>query len=179
LRVRGALTLLFSFFTTSSLYGYSIKDLHKDRYWHTLLHVRDGKSEIDDEKFFLSKTGKDDPQAELQATIKALKNDTNRTFCRFPARSQWILKKIPALKDGTGSYSCKEIDSLIEDFRPKSVSLIFPTAHINSPASMYGHSFLRIDNDKKTPLISSYKLFSSDRRDKWTVFCLLWAYRWI
>jgi hypothetical protein len=154
LQGRGVRLYLFFLLIPLSLLSYDISNLYDDRYWHTLLHFKDGKSEIDDKKFFLSKDGKTDSKAELKATIDALLRDKNQTFCRFPARSRWILEKLPTLKDKIGEYSCKEIDKLIDDFKPKSISLIFPTAHINSPASMYGHSFLRVDNDKKTPLIS-------------------------
>ena len=91
---------------------------------------------------------------ELEATIKALKKNTDETFCKFPARSQWILEKLPKLKADIGEYSCKSIDNIIKEYNPTNISLIFPTAHINSPASMYGHTFLRVDNDKKTPLLS-------------------------
>lgn len=151
---RGVSFCLFLFFIPLSLFSYDIFNLYNDRYWHTLLHFKNGKSEIDDKKFFLSDRGKHNPKAELQATIKALQSDKERIFCKFPARVQWIYKMLPALEDEIGVYSCSEIDKIIEDYNPQSVSLIFPTAHINSPASMYGHSFLRIDGDSKTPLLS-------------------------
>ena len=151
---RGVGLCLFLSFIPSSLFSYDISNLHKEHYWHTLLHFKNGESEIDDKKFFLSKDGKNSPKAELQATIETLIKDKNRIFCKFPARSQWIIKKLPQLQKEIGDYECSEIDKIIEDYNPKSISLIFPTAHINSPASMYGHSFLRVDNDSKTPLLS-------------------------
>jgi hypothetical protein len=135
--------------------------LYDEPYWHTLLHFKDGESEIDSPSFFLSKHGKQSPKAELNATIYALKTDANQTFCKYPARSRWLLKKLPILKKEIGSYSCKRVDKLIDDFNPTQVSLIFPTAFLNSPASMYGHSFLRIDNDKKTPLLSQALNYSA------------------
>ncbi len=151
---RGIKLCLFLFFLPLSLFSFDISNLHNDRYWHTLLHFKNGVSEIDDKKFFLSLHGKHDPKSELQATIKALLKDKNKIFCQFPARSQWILQKLPKLQEEIGNYSCAEIDKIIEDYNPKGISLIFPTAHINAPASMYGHSFLRVDHDKKTPLLS-------------------------
>ena len=33
--------------------------------------------------------------------------------------------------------------------------MVFPTSHINSPASMYGHTFIKISSSKDTPLISN------------------------
>ncbi len=141
-------------FIPFSLFSYDISNLYNDCYWHTLLHFKNGKSEIDDKKFFLSEHGKHNPKAELQATIKALQTDKDKIFCKFPARVQWIYKMLPELELEVGVYSCREMDKIIEDYNPQTVSLIFPTAHINSPASMYGHSFLRVDNDSKTPLLA-------------------------
>jgi hypothetical protein len=37
---------------------------------------------------------------------------------------------------------------------PQKVTLVFPTAHINSPASMFGHTFLRIDSSMESKLMS-------------------------
>jgi len=160
LQVRGfKFLILLLFFSPHFLFSFNFSskifsNLHNDRYWHTLLHFKNGESEIDDEKFFLSPNGKQDAKAELKETIKALLRDKNEIICRFPARINWIMKKLPELKSEVGEYSCKEIDKLIDDFDPKQISLIFPTAHINSPASMYGHTLLRIDADKDTPLLS-------------------------
>ncbi len=160
MQVRGlrflSLLLLLSplFLLSFNFSSKNFSNLHNDRYWHTLLHFKNGESEIDDEKFFLSLNGKQDAKEELKETIKALLEDKDKIICRFPARINWIMEKLPELKSELGDYSCKEIDKLIEDFDPKHISLIFPTAHINSPASMYGHTLLRIDADKKTPLIS-------------------------
>jgi len=52
------------------------QQLYNHRYWHLLLHYRNNvfggvTSEVDDQNFFLSPNGKTDPQAELEATIRA------------------------------------------------------------------------------------------------------------
>ena len=151
--------ILFPFFTPLFLFSFDFSspkllNLHDDRYWHTLLHFRNGKSEIDDKKFFLSPDGKHDAKVELEATIKALLQDKNETVCRFPARINWLMEKLPELQNEIETPQCNKIEKIIKEFDPNYVSLIFPTAHINSPASMYGHTFLRIDSDKKTPLLS-------------------------
>jgi hypothetical protein len=125
-----------------------MKNLHNDPYWHTLLHFIDGESEIDDPNFFLSTNGKKDPKSELEATIKYIKK--GEIDCRYPARIQWLKTKMEL-----GEHSCKEFDDLIAKYNPNFIYIIFPTAHINSPASMYGHTFLRIDKDEHTLLISN------------------------
>ena len=47
----------------------------------------------------------------------------------------------------------------------KYVTIVFPTAHINSPASMYGHTFLRVSSNEETPLISNAVNFAAKTDD--------------
>jgi hypothetical protein len=76
--------------------------LHQDRYWHTLLHYKKGligtRSLIDDPRFFLAKDGKYNPEAELDATIRAIfRNETGGgkpAACRLVARYDWIREKL-------------------------------------------------------------------------------------
>ena len=79
-----------------------IERLSQTSQWHRLLHFKNGKSEIDDEKFFFAKDGKRDARAELRASIEKLiadkSDDENSTLCYYPARSHWILEQFPTLK---------------------------------------------------------------------------------
>ncbi len=125
-----------------------------DAYWLKLLHFKDGKSEIDDPKFFLSKKGKIDPKAEFEATIDAIKTDSNIS-CRYPARVDYIYKNYSYLVEDIPKKECQELDMLLSKISPKRVILIFPTAHINSPASMFGHTFFIIRGDEKSILMSN------------------------
>ncbi len=133
-------------------------NLSQDKSWYRLLHYKDGESEIDDKRFFLSKNGKTDPKDELKKTIELLikdkSDDDNSTFCRFPARANWIIKKLPSLQNEIYQPKCKLLHDSLKSLRAKSLTLVFPTAHINSPASMFGHTFLRIDSDDNMPLTS-------------------------
>ncbi|MCH9814046.1 MAG: DUF4105 domain-containing protein [Epsilonproteobacteria bacterium] len=130
--------------------------LHHDRYWHTLLHYKNGESEIDDPNFFLDPLGKRDPQAELNATIQALLEAKDQSIvCRFPARAKWLSEKLPHFDRLLKYKRCDTLEETIIAYSPHFMTLVFPTAHINSPASMYGHTFLRVDSDQNTPLISN------------------------
>lgn len=132
------------------------KNLSDSRYWHILLHMPSETSEIDDEVFFLSPNGMDNAEAELEATIAALVNeevfDDNATACRFPARKWWLSKELN-MKD-LPQVECRKFDDLVGRVDPQAVSLIFPSAYINSPASMFGHTFLRIDSSYKSKMLS-------------------------
>ncbi|MGP1581076.1 MAG: Lnb N-terminal periplasmic domain-containing protein [Wolinella sp.] len=164
----GILLCAFAILSPLCLFAHSFEteELHKDPQWHTLLHFRNGASEVDDPKFFLSPTGKKDPKAELLATIDALRNDPSDDedsyACRFPARA-WFLQKsgveIPPKK-------CEKLNRTIREIDPQKLILSFPTAHINSPASMFGHTLLRIDGSNDTSLTShaiNYAAFTDER----------------
>ena len=131
-----------------------IKKLSNDPYWHILLHFKDGKSEIDDSSFFLASDGYKSPKSELNATIEHIKAKDMDMLCRYPARIAWIKEKIPKLFTTYKFTSCEKLEKLFKNNPPNHMSLIFPTAHVNSPASMFGHTFLRVDSNISTPLIS-------------------------
>jgi hypothetical protein len=120
------------------------------------LHFDGDESEIDDNRFFLSAEGKTSPYEELHATIDSLVNenyfDDNATACRFPARRDWLVSQLNM--KNLPNVSCTEFDIVMKKLRPKSATLIFPAAHINSPASMFGHTLLRINSDYNSKLLS-------------------------
>ncbi len=49
---------------------------------------------------------------------------------------------------------CNELENFLKALSPRSATLVFPTAYMNSPASMFGHTLIRIDGDYQSRLIS-------------------------
>ena len=135
-----------------------LSNLSKEPQWRRLLHFKNGESEIDDKHFFFSKEGKKNPTSELQAFVSKLisdkSDDDNATLCRYPSRSTWILQELPELKKRIFVPQCKKLKREIKEIGAKKVTLILASAHMNSPASAFGHTFLRIDNNPNTPLLS-------------------------
>ncbi len=139
--------------------------------------MREGESEIDDPRFFLSKNGKYDPKAELNATINALFNETrfddNSTACLFPARKWWLEKELQI--KNFPKVTCNEFDKTVERLSPKSATIVFPAAHINSPASMFGHTFLRINSHYKSKLLAyavNYAAEADENRENAITFAV-------
>lgn len=134
--------------------AHSLK-LSKARYWHLLMHSPQDESEIDDDAFFMAKDGKNNLISELDATIRHLNEDSNRSdeslFCRFPARRFWLEHE---LNVSFGEGQCHSYNALVTKMDPQKATLVFPAAHINSPASMFGHTFLRIDSSMDSKLMS-------------------------
>jgi len=83
------------------------------------------------------------------------KTDTKkRILCFYPSRSNWILKKFPSLVTKITLPKCEALKKEIETLDVKQVTLILASAHINSPASAFGHTFLRLDTNEETVLAS-------------------------
>ena len=152
------LLLLNTSLFSENNFNQEITKLAPTEEWHRLLHFKDGESEIDDPKFFFAEDGKTNPASELQATIERLisdkSDDENSTLCYYPSRSHWILEKIPQLNEKIYHPKCKGLEKELKELGAKYITVILASAHINSPASAFGHTFLRIDNNPKTPLLS-------------------------
>jgi hypothetical protein len=129
------------------------------REWLVLGHYRERtfggwRSEVDAPHFFLAAAGKDDPQAELEATIRAFfappvdpeaeqqSLQAQHPQCRFPARFRWIVERLRA---EIPARPCPRFEEWRAGLRAQSATLIFASAYLNNPASMFGHTLLRLD----------------------------------
>ena len=147
--------------------------LQDDRYWDILLFYKPAaggrKSLVDDPKFFLAPDGKHDPGTELTATIEAFFDNTLSppARCRFPARYEWLKGTLPIDETRLPATECPRLDNTLRIINAKSASLIFSSGHMNAPASMFGHTFLRLDGDYESPLLSYAVNYAAtiDRRD--------------
>lgn len=107
-------------------------------------------SRIDDPSFFYSKFGKHDPEKELKAYLKALRNNSNLEdlICKRPARFRVVNEKFKLVEKGLVKVpSCERLEKWKAGLGKKAIALIFPAAYLNNPASMYGHTFLRFNSN--------------------------------
>jgi len=122
------------------------------------------KSEIDDPNFFFAKDGATNPSSELEATLDAFfsleKKDDNSSICKFPARYAWLKEQLHG--SDFPKANCVEYKKIFKRVDPKSTTLVFPAAHINSPASMFGHTFLRINSSYHSKLLSYAVNYAAD-----------------
>lgn len=150
--------------STSSRLGTQDSDLQalaQDKQWLDLLHYHQiglfsrFESQADDPAFFFSPTGKTDPEAELKATLHALANSdhaADSAICRFPARLHWLQSK--GHLNAVSTAGCHTFNEWFTKIDGESLTLAFPAAYLNSPSSMYGHTFIRINRKHgKNPLL--------------------------
>lgn len=129
----------------------ALQALSRHPQWLALLHFGrtsgpDGsyhrRSFVDDDAFFLSADGHRDPLAELEATVDQLARDASLR-CRFVARYQW-LQSLDLLNADDLSH-CEAYRQWRLQINAGSIALVFAASYLNSPSSMYGHTFLRVN----------------------------------
>lgn len=129
--------------------------------WLRLLHykqkfLRSAKSEVREAAFFISPFGAENPRAELVADLAAflapnaesVAHGTLRqpAACAFPARLAYLSRVFgEAFSSQLPSVSCPDFESWSRGIAARSVSIVFSSAYPNNPASMFGHTFLRLD----------------------------------
>ena len=132
------------------------------REWHLLLHYRQNflggyTSEQDGSDFFLAPDGKTNPQAELEATLAGFFSDAligeakQPVQCAFIARYHWLKEKLAFDDRRLTPQPCERFRNWMEALNPQSITVIFPSAFMNNPMSMFGHTFFRMDRRDQTP----------------------------
>jgi hypothetical protein len=117
----------------------------------------DVRGEADGPLFWLATDGKANPAAELDATIRSIwAGETSdprvqHPFCRFPARLMWLDEQLHIEPSRLPRRQCKRYAQFVGKLRASSVALIFSSYYLNSPASAFGHTFLRIHKGGGAP----------------------------
>ena len=161
--------------------------LHKDPQWLTLVHYHENlysagyTSQADDPAFFLSLNGKTSPKDELNATLNAILqpgSGNSHARCRFPARDAWLRDQLD-LPDTP--VSCPAYEEWSNALDTETVTLVFAASYLNSPSSMFGHTFLRLDppqEDEEADLLLANTIsYAADAAEHDSE--LLFAYRGI
>jgi len=134
--------------------------LAEKKAWLNLLHYKSTllgarKSQVDDEDFFFSEQGKQDAQAELEASLRGFFNykTSAHSRCLFPARFHWLNTQLN-FAENLRLMNCEKFNSWKQQFQAVQVTLLFPSMYLDNPASMFGHTFIRFDRADKNHLLS-------------------------
>lgn len=97
--------------------------------------------------FFISPSGKSDPQAELQATIATLFTEKQAQLqCRYLARTSWLKDILQIQPEDLAA--CPEREAWKAKLGAQEVYLVFAASDLSSAGSSFGHTFLRLHNPK-------------------------------
>ena len=133
------------------------KNLAQRSEWSALLHYKPRlflpgvKSLVDAHPFFNAPNGKYDPKAELEATLASFfssvddANADRHPQCTFIARYHWLKRELAIDSQRLVEQPCAQYHAWSKGLNAQQLTLVFPTAYLNNPASMFGHTLLRID----------------------------------
>ncbi|MBC7386260.1 MAG: DUF4105 domain-containing protein [Cryobacterium sp.] len=145
-----------------------LKEIAHSSEWRKLLHyhspfLRSERSDIDESSFFISPTGKADSISELKATldvflipeeaVKIRGRIGQPSACAFPARKAFLSRNLgevflESAEKVMKQSECKDYQTWSAGIRAHGVTLVFSSAYPNNPASMFGHTFLRLDRTR-------------------------------
>lgn len=119
--------------------------------WLALVHYQKTmfggyKATIGSDNFYLSKEGRTNPKAELEASIELFEGDDETTKCLFPARYIILKKEGFVYKEFP---KCDEFEQFKKDLRPSGVTLLFTDAYMNNSSSLFGHTLFRADTARE------------------------------
>ena len=128
--------------------------LAEKRTWQVLLHYQvplisqQSASLITNKSFFFHPQGNNNPQAELSTTLTHFflneGKDKDSAQCRFPARFQWLKQQLKLDLKQLPLRDCQSLNHWLNNLEVNDIAVIFPVAYLNNPASMFGHSFLKL-----------------------------------
>lgn len=130
---------------------------------------------VDSPAFFNATGGKDDPRAELEATLARFfapmpaAADAQHPQCAFIARYGWLDQQLQFDPARLPRADCRRYREWREALNAEHLTLVFASAYLNNPSSMYGHTLLRVDardQDERTRLLAYTINFAADTDEK-------------
>lgn len=151
------------------------KKLYNQPYWHTIIHYKktftgNYESLVDDPAFFFASNGKTDPSSEMEETIRAFfrekEEEKTHATAKFSARYKWLREKLEIDTDKIPYNGDKDfLSQYYENVNPSKAVVVFPAGYMNSPASMYGHTFIIIESDSGSRLMASSVNYAASTDD--------------
>ncbi len=128
---------------------------------------------VDSPPFFLASSGKDDPRAELESTLAAFfSQDVTgdaHPQCTFVARYGWLDEALGFDRTRMPRPDCRRYREWRAALNAEHLTLVFASAYLNNPSSMYGHTLLRVDardQDERTRLLAYTINFAANTDEK-------------
>lgn len=135
-----------------------IAQASESKEWRGLLHFFENSSSDAraDSQFFLSPHGSESLSDEFEATVCEMLTPTKKleplqvdVNCAFPARAHYL----HSIGVPVSETSCSTFTEFFAGIKPKSLTYVYSSAYPNNPASMFGHTFMRVNQGAGDPLL--------------------------
>lgn len=148
--------------------------------WHKLVHYLPNLLSsgfhglVDSPGFYNAPDGKNNPQSELEATLASFyseieeSNERQNPQCTFIARYTWLKEQLAFDPQRLPQRECKRYKAWHATLDPSGLTLVYASAYLNSPSSMYGHPLLRVDakdQDEHTRLLAYAITFAANTNE--------------
>ena len=100
----------------------------------------------------MAENGQRNPESELTETLRGFlfsdmaRPDEMHPQCRFPARFQWLDKNLNFDESRMPIHPCERFNLWISKLNVGSITIVFSSYYLNNPASMFGHTLLKLNN---------------------------------
>jgi hypothetical protein len=131
---------------------------------------------VDSPEFFnAGPRGKSDPQAELEATLASFYSTSEETpdaqnpQCQFIARRTWLDEQLHFDRQRLPLRDCRRFREWHDALNAKGLTVVFASAYVNNPSTMYGHTLLRVDaqnQDERTRLLAYTVNFAANTNER-------------
>lgn len=154
-----------------------IEQVANSETWKALLHVKNNAPKIIDPYFLLSAPNFTLIE-ELRLTLEGFIEDTQTSFCRFPARHLFLAQhfQLPTtdINTVTASKKCADLALYSNKVPHQHLSLIYASEVLSSASSMMGHVFLKVEgeNDNGNEVAHSISFFT--QYDTFNPFTLIY-----
>lgn len=111
--------------------------------------------------------------ATIEGMFRSERFGDDHPQCVFPARFAWLKKQLELDLTRLPQPDCLRLNRWKDDLNAGQVTLIFASAYLNNPSSMFGHTFLRFDppDHSGSPLLMAYSVnFAADTSGQEGVF---------
>lgn len=139
--------------------------------WLALLHVREKSntfnSEADNKNFFVSRSRS--PRDEMLEALDALseKVEGDKSYrCRFPARTAWLQRILDLPISEKIPKECPALNTWLASKALDRISINFASAYMESPSSLFGHTFLRTYHQSNDELLEASYNYAAETNDQ-------------
>ena len=139
---------------------FTIDEISKKETWKRLLYIENGNSKVNNKDYFISKSNKFDIKQELINTINNYKIINKKDFnlssrCKFPARYYWLSNFVRFPNYKLIDERCEHLSKYKSIKKTESISLILVSGYLGNPASTFGHSFVKLNENEKDDLFDT------------------------
>lgn len=153
-------------------HAFDVSNEAHQKKWQRLLLYENGKSLVSSKTFFISTNGQNSSEDELRETLKIFGPAIGKSYapneqlpaqivkfaCEFPARFNYLSTRLNIEKK---YYICNDYETWRDSFEASGISVIFASQYLENPASAFGHTFLKINSEKKALYLNKVVSFAA------------------